>query len=69
MTYTLYIIYIRLEEEEEKRKKKKNAHNKTNLAYETVQDLLFECPKLSKLRKLYLPTPPNIDNTLYGQYK
>ena len=35
--------------------------------YETVQHLLFECPKLSNLRKLYLPTSPNIGNTLYGQ--
>ena len=35
--------------------------------YETIKHFLFECPQLSKLRKLYLPIDPNIGNTLYGQ--
>ena len=35
--------------------------------YETVKHLLFECPQLSHLRKLYLPILPDFDNTLYGK--
>merc|ERR1712112_65119 len=33
--------------------------------YETVEYVLLECRKLEDLRKLYLPTPPSIENTLY----
>ena len=33
--------------------------------YETVEHVLLECRKLEDLRKLYLPTPPSIENTLY----
>ena len=35
--------------------------------YETIKHFLFECPQLCELRKLYLPTNPNIGNTLYSQ--
>ena len=34
-------------------------------SYETVQHLLFNCPKLQNIRHL-LPAHPNIHNTLYG---
>ena len=33
--------------------------------YETVQHLLFECPKLQDPRQQLLPPNPTIDNTLY----
>ena len=34
--------------------------------YETVQHFLFECPELCQLRETYLPSCPDIGNTLYG---
>ena len=34
--------------------------------YETVHHFLFECPELSNLRDILLPSSPNIGNTLYG---
>ena len=34
--------------------------------YETVPHFLFECPELSNLREIWLPSGPNIGNTLYG---
>ena len=34
-------------------------------AYETVQHVLLECPGVEGLRKVFLPTLPSIQNTLY----
>ena len=36
-----------------------------NHAYETVQHVLLECPGVEGLRKVFLPTLPSIQNTLY----
>ena len=33
--------------------------------YETVQHILLECPGVDGLRRVYLPTLPSIQNTLY----
>ena len=34
--------------------------------YETVQHVLFECPGVEGLRRVYLPTLPTVQNTLYS---
>ena len=34
--------------------------------YETVEHLLLHCPKLKDIRQKFLPTPPDITNTLYS---
>ena len=35
-------------------------------AYETVEHLLFHCPRLQDIRKQLLPPLPDTDNTLYS---
>ena len=34
--------------------------------YETVEHLLFQCPRLQDLRQQFLPRNPDMDNTLYS---
>ena len=37
--------------------------------YETVKHFLFECPTLADIRKIYLPSSPDPENTLYANEK